>query len=195
MSDDPLSDNAEEEEGPRIKVTDRRLFDSDGNLRDDVAEEQQRSPSPHTPKVEAERPDPGASAAPTSPEGDERGPVKPGEPSGPETGAGVEIPGAGPAEADDSVPGPGAGERPSAGDLPRDFPAFVESQYFEALLYLGAVPHPQTGERVQDLDFARYKIDLLGMIRDKTEGNLESEEEDFLDKVLADLRMRFTQAS
>lgn len=81
----------------------------------------------------------------------------------------------------------------STGELPRDFAAFIESQYYEGLLFLGAMRHPATGQVVEDLDMARYKIDVLGMMQDKTEGNRTPEESQLLDDVLYQLRMAYLQ--
>lgn len=81
----------------------------------------------------------------------------------------------------------------SAAELPRDFGSFIESQYYETLLFLGAMRHPATGETVEDLDMARYKIDLLSMLQDKTEGNRSPEESRLLDDVLYQLRMGYLQ--
>ena len=77
--------------------------------------------------------------------------------------------------------------------LPRDFSAFLEGMYLEAMLYLGAIPDPRTGETIEDLELAKYKIDLLGMLRSKTEGNLDSEEKDRVEAVLYQLRMLYLE--
>ena len=65
--------------------------------------------------------------------------------------------------------------------------------YLEAMLYLGAMPHPHTGEVVQDIELARYKIDLLAMIAEKTEGNLTDDEKRQLEEIIYQLRMVFVQ--
>ena len=77
--------------------------------------------------------------------------------------------------------------------LPRDFSAFLEGMYFEAMLYLGAIPDPRTGEMVEDLELAEYKIDLLGMLQSKTEGNLDADEKERVEAVLYQLRMIYLE--
>lgn len=59
-----------------------------------------------------------------------------------------------------------------------------------ALIALGEAPDP-SGEKKQDLDQARWAIDLLALLKEKTRGNLTSEEEGLLDDLLYDLRMRY----
>jgi hypothetical protein len=64
-----------------------------------------------------------------------------------------------------------------------------------AALLLGAQPHPESGERVFDLDGARLFIDQLEMLSVKTRGNLSEEESHFLQQTLTGLRMLFVQAA
>ncbi|HTD67354.1 MAG TPA: DUF1844 domain-containing protein, partial [Candidatus Limnocylindria bacterium] len=63
-----------------------------------------------------------------------------------------------------------------------------------ALMFLGQVPHPQSGEVVQDLEAARMFIDQLEMLEAKTKGNLSREEEKILQQSLTHLRLTFVQA-
>jgi Domain of unknown function (DUF1844) len=65
--------------------------------------------------------------------------------------------------------------------------------YSEALVHLGQVPDPATGQVRQDLDQARFTIDLLGVIQQKTEGNRTPDESAILDEMLAALRMAFVR--
>ena len=58
---------------------------------------------------------------------------------------------------------------------------------------LGGLPHPATGKRTLDLDTGKYWLDVLGMLRDKTKGNLHKEENRLLEGLLADLRMQYVQ--
>lgn len=67
--------------------------------------------------------------------------------------------------------------------------------YTDALVHLGHMPDPATGQVHQDLEQARFIIDLLGMIQDKTEGNRTPEESALLDEVLTTLRMGFVRVS
>lgn len=56
---------------------------------------------------------------------------------------------------------------------------------------LGELPHPMTQERQEDLEQAKYLIDVLGMLQAKTQGNLTAEEAKILDGVLYELRMKY----
>ena len=63
-----------------------------------------------------------------------------------------------------------------------------------ALIFLGQMPHPQTGQTAQDLEHARYFIDQLEMLEVKTKGNLNKEEEAILKQSLTSLRLAFVEA-
>ncbi len=74
------------------------------------------------------------------------------------------------------------------------FANLVIQQTNMALMLLGRVPNPESGERVQDLDAARMFIDQLEMIEVKTKGNLDKREEQLLKQSLTTLRMAFVEA-
>ncbi len=65
----------------------------------------------------------------------------------------------------------------------------------QASLFLGRLPNPQSGKAEVLLDPAKLFIDQLEMIREKTRGNLTSQETEILSSVLSDLQMAFVQAS
>jgi hypothetical protein len=78
--------------------------------------------------------------------------------------------------------------------LPKiDFATFVLSMSHSALIQLGEAPHPETNAVDRDLSLARQTIDLLGLLEEKTKGNLTGDEERLLGQVLFDLRMRFVE--
>jgi hypothetical protein len=83
-------------------------------------------------------------------------------------------------------------EIPGADD-PASFVNFLSTLATNAAASLGAVPHPATGKRTLDLDTGKYWLDILGMLRDKTKGNLHKEESRLLEGLLADLRMQYVQ--
>ena len=58
-----------------------------------------------------------------------------------------------------------------------DFATFVLSLSHSALMHLGEAPHPETGKVEKDLALARQTIDLIGMLEEKTKGNLTGDEE------------------
>jgi len=81
-----------------------------------------------------------------------------------------------------------------ADDLPKlDFSTFVLGVIGTAYVHLGDAPDP--GGETKDLDLARHDIDLLGLLQDKTKGNLTGDEERLLTQALTDLRMRFVEVA
>ncbi len=78
-------------------------------------------------------------------------------------------------------------------DDPASFVNFLSTLATNAAAALGAVPHPATGKRSLDLDTGKYWLDVLGMIREKTKGNLHAQEARLLDGLLGDLRMQYVQ--
>jgi hypothetical protein len=79
---------------------------------------------------------------------------------------------------------------PGAED-PASFVNFLSMLATNAATALGAVPNPATGKRVLDLETGKYWLDVLGMIKEKTSGNLHPEEQRLLDALLGDLRMQY----
>jgi len=73
---------------------------------------------------------------------------------------------------------------------PIDFTTFILSLSTSALVQLGEA-HEEGGEPRINLPMARQTIDLLGLLEEKTKGNLTGEEERLLHQVLFDLRVRF----
>ena len=62
-----------------------------------------------------------------------------------------------------------------------------------ALMFLGKVPHPQTGQPIKDLESAQMFIDQLEMLAYKTRGNLSGEEKQLIQQSLISLRMTFVE--
>ena len=73
------------------------------------------------------------------------------------------------------------------------FPSFVTSLFASALHHMGRIPDGE--ETSQALPLARQTIDLLGMLQEKTQGNLDAGEAELLERVLYDLRLRFVEIS
>ncbi len=71
------------------------------------------------------------------------------------------------------------------------FLAFVMSLATTAAVHFGDIEDPSVGKTERNLPAARQMIELLGMLQEKTKGNLDAEEHQFLDQVLYELRMRF----
>jgi len=79
--------------------------------------------------------------------------------------------------------------------LPKpSFEALLSSFTTQTLLSLGLVEHPEMG-RMINLEMAKFNIDMLGVIEEKTKGNLTKEEQAFLDSTLHQLRMAFVEVS
>src|SRR5215471_1058756 len=74
------------------------------------------------------------------------------------------------------------------------FAQLVMQQSNLALMLMGRVPNPQSGEVVQDIDGARLFIDQLEMLESKTKGNLNKEEANLLKQSLMTLRLAFVEA-
>lgn len=83
----------------------------------------------------------------------------------------------------------------NSADLTQRFIYFVQMQMQNVLLCLGLIDHPSAPKGKADLAAARMFIDQLEMIREKTRGNLTTEEEKFLTGVLSELQMAFVQVS
>jgi Domain of unknown function (DUF1844) len=83
-------------------------------------------------------------------------------------------------------------EIPGADD-PASFVNFLSTLATNAAAALGAMPHPATGQRSLDLETGKYWLDVLGMLREKTNGNLHPQESRLLDGLLGDLRMQYVQ--
>jgi len=76
-----------------------------------------------------------------------------------------------------------------------NFNSLIFSLSSSALLNMGDIAEPQTGERKKDLPMAKYSIDIISMLQEKTKGNLTEEEHKFLENILADLRLRYVKAA
>ena len=76
-----------------------------------------------------------------------------------------------------------------------DFATFILSLSHSALMHLGEAPHPDTNKVEANLPLAKQNIDLLGLLEEKTKGNLTGDEERLLAQVLFDLRMRYVERS
>jgi len=74
------------------------------------------------------------------------------------------------------------------------FAQLVLQQSNMALMMMGKVPHPETGETIKDLEAARLFIDTLEMLEARTQGNLNKQENNLLKQTLMNLRLQFVQA-
>ena len=72
-----------------------------------------------------------------------------------------------------------------------DFASFIVSLATQAMMLLGEIPNPETNSLMLNLDAARQTIDILGMLEEKTKGNVSAEEERLMTEVLASLRLAY----
>ena len=72
-----------------------------------------------------------------------------------------------------------------------DFALFLSTLSMQVLVALGEVPHPATNQPEENPEQARYLIDILGMLQEKTKGNLTPEEAALLENILYELRMKY----
>jgi hypothetical protein len=88
----------------------------------------------------------------------------------------------------------GSGLKGSVEDTSVSFVGFLLSLHASALLHLGKLADPRTGLYAQDLLLAKQTIDILGMIQEKTQGNLAEDESALLNHILYELRLEFVKA-
>lgn len=94
-------------------------------------------------------------------------------------------------------------EEPAKEDIPEPegplpeitFSNLILSLSTSALIQLGEVEDPFTQKRSKNLPLAKQTIDLIGMLKEKTKGNLTTEEEKVIEQILFDLRMRYVKAT
>jgi hypothetical protein len=80
-------------------------------------------------------------------------------------------------------------------DFKMDFRTVVLSLATTALLQMGLAPNPENRKVEKDLPAARQTIEILDVLKEKTQGNLNPEETRLLDQCLHDLKMSFVQNS
>jgi len=175
-----------------FKISDRRLFTPEGELRSSAESEEQgeelkeeRKPTPPPAAT--------ASAATTNAHGPTNAaaePPTPEPPSASEQQAQQDAYRQSARDLDRRVELSGH----SAKDLEVNFERFMASLYMSAMLQLGLM-HEQGGQPTVDLIGARQTIDTLGMLAEKTKGNLTPKEQGFLQNCLYELRMAYVEVT
>jgi hypothetical protein len=111
-------------------------------------------------------------------------------PEGP--GAAPERPaGRGDRAAEPAAPPPQAQQQETA--LPLNFSTFILGLSTQALVHLGEIPNPIDNKLGTDLLAAKQMIDILGILKEKTKGNLDDSESGLLDTILYDLRLKYVE--
>jgi hypothetical protein len=160
------------EEQPELKVTDRRKFNLDGTVREGVTIEAKKPKEEERPQIEESI---SAAQAEAQILEDKSAEISDDEGEGREETA---------FDHDEEIPG---------ADEPASFVNFLTTLATNAAASLGAMPHPVTGQRTVDLETGKYWLDVLGMLKEKTSGNLHPQESRLLDGLLGDLRMQYVQ--
>jgi hypothetical protein len=170
----------EEEKPKAFTINDRRRFSSEGDLKPEFRETADKAPSSEPPPIIF------AGASPTAEPAGET--AVHGDPHARDASHGEET-------------GHGHVHRP--GDPPHDhsahagataeitFGTFLVGLSTQALMHLGDIPDPQTGRPEQDLVGAQQLIDIIGMLDQKTRGNLDNEEAQLIKAILYELRMKY----
>lgn len=166
---------------PEFKVTDRRMFTTEGDLRPDAPpEEQQRQSEPAqppsaTPKESTAADEPRVPEPPSREERDRsHGEFR-------DSAAKIEA---------ELRKGYGAEAIP---EFEATFDRLLEPFYLTALMQLGMMPAERGAQPQVDIIGGRHTIDTLAMLQEKTKGNLTKEEENVLETVLYQLRMRYVE--
>src|SRR6202158_73944 len=184
------------QEESEFKVSDKRLFTSEGELRSDSVEEQAPPPAAATAAATAVSTTPAPAAVSTIPE------VAP-TPAAPAPEADIPEP---PTTSEQQAQHDAYRQSSrdldarvelsghSAKELEMNFERFMASLYMTAMMQLGLM-HEQGGQPGVDLIGARQTIDTLGMIAEKTKGNLTPKEQGFLHNCLYELRMAYVEVT
>jgi hypothetical protein len=161
-----------------MKVTDKRLFTDDGELREEYRDSIRPSDEPVKKEpAEAQRGREGAAPR----ESRERAPEAP---------AGAQQP--------EPAPGESKTRPRQASELDHPetpFAKFIDSLIVNAYMALGMIRHPYQEEVQVDLQAARQMIDIVTMLEEKTRGNLTAEESEYLEAHLGDLKLAFVRRS
>ena len=91
-------------------------------------------------------------------------------------------------------PAPGDEQAANEGGMPEvNFIGYITSLAFQTMVFLGEVPNPITNETEKNLAQAKFLIDTLVLLREKTKGNLTDQENDALSGFIYELQMRFVE--
>ena len=195
---------ADKEKKPEFVVTDRRLFSTDGELRQDVVEDEERRSEREREKSEAQRvvneeraaqqqPAPPSAAQTSSIVTEEAAPEGPSAQEQHDSAAAYRE---STREIDESIEKEmrKQGRPHSAQDFEMTFDKFVASLYMSSLVQLGLAA-PQGAKPEVDLLGARQTIDTLAILQDKTKGNLTPAEQNMLQNCLYELRMAYLEVT
>lgn len=160
----------EKQASKELKVTDKRIFTPEGDIREEFKNE-------ITP---ADNPQPGAAAAPSVAAAPPAAPPPPRE-----------------ERRQRQEPPPGEDRRRTMADKASNpgspFTNFIEPLIAQAYMSLGMLRNPYQPQAKIDVSAARQMIEILTLLKEKTRGNLTPDEEDFLETHLGELKLAFVQ--
>jgi hypothetical protein len=162
----------EGKEKPEIKVTDKRIFTAEGDIREEFRDEIRPADAPLQAKPEkpAERPaEPPAEKPAAERRQQEKGP---------------------PAETGERRNRTMADKAMNPGS---PFTNFIEPLIAQAYMFLGMLRDPYQPQTKADPKAARQMIDILTLLQEKTSGNLTPDEDDFLETHLSELKLAYVQ--
>jgi hypothetical protein len=182
-------------EESEFKVSDRRLFTTDGELRESTEEQVSSSATATAPTATAAAPvATTTSAAPESAVLEDAGRAKHEEIPTPPTDSEQQVQHDAYKQSSRDLDARVELSGHSAKELEMSFERFMASLYMTAMMQLGLM-HEQGGQPGVDLIGARQTIDTLGMIAEKTKGNLTPKEQGFLQNCLYELRMAYVEVT
>ncbi len=86
-----------------------------------------------------------------------------------------------------------AGEAEQQGDVEVNFLNYVTSLGFQAMIFMGIIPNPVTNEVEKNLVQAKFLVDTLTMLKEKTAGNLTDQENNLLESSVYELQMKYVE--
>lgn len=162
-----MPSKAEEKQAPKeLKVTDKRIFTADGDIRDEFKTEIK----PADPQVAKPREEAGPPPPPKQPEPEQKQQQKRADPQQDRRTIA------------DKATNPGT-----------PFTNFIEPLIAQAYMSLGMLRNPYQPQSKVDAGAARQMIEILTLLQEKTEGNLTADEDDFLSTHLGELKLAFVQ--
>lgn len=84
-------------------------------------------------------------------------------------------------------------QRPEQQKIEANISTLALSLGSSAAMAMGLAPHPITGKTEKNLEIAKFNIDMLVVLKDKTKSNLTSDEADLIHRMIVDLQMKFVQ--
>jgi len=154
-----------------LKVTDKRIFTPEGEIRDEFKQEIQPSAEPAAAAPPPPAPEPEAKPEPPPQQRERRQRAEP--------------------------PPGGENRRRTMADKAVNpatpFTNFIEPLIAQAYMLLGMLRNPYQPQSTLDPDAARQMIEILTLLREKTQGNLTADEEDFLETHLGELKLAYVQ--